>query len=202
MKTRQKIYLPLKRAIAIFGSLVGIVFCLVLFWWWVFPINLISSKGHPFFLQERYGKKEKVFKVIKFRTMKVDADPNKAPNEIDAAKRKTMETRFGSFLRKTSIDETPQLFNILAGQMAFIGPRPGSAHNEEDLRELRKKYSPNAFDVRPGMSGLAQVKMRRTHNPELKAKLDAEYASTFSLFLDTKLFIFTILNLFSSVKGE
>ena len=72
-----------------------------------------------------------------------------------------MDTKFGKFLRKTSLDETPQLFNILLGQMAFIGPRPGSAHNEEHLRECREKFTPNAYDVKPGISGYAQVKMKR-----------------------------------------
>ena len=141
MTKRQKLYLPFKRLIGIIGSLVGIVFCLALLWWWVIPINLIVTKGHPFFLQERYGKNEKVFKIIKLRSMKYDANANIAPNDMTPTMQRSMETKFGSFLRKTSIDETPQLFNIFIGQMAFIGPRPGSAHNEDYLRECRNKYT-------------------------------------------------------------
>jgi O-antigen biosynthesis protein WbqP len=74
--------------------------------------------------------------------MKLDANPNLAPSDMDEKNQKSMETGFGKFLRKTSIDETPQLLNIFVGQMAFIGPRPGSAHNEEYLRECRLKYIP------------------------------------------------------------
>ena len=202
MKTGQKIYLPFKRAIGIFGSFLGIIFCLVLLWWWVLPVNAIVTKGHPFFVQERYGKNQKVFKMPKFRSMKIDADPNLAPSEANDETRLKMYTRFGSFLRKTSIDETPQLFNILFGQMAFIGPRPGSAHNEEYLRECRLKYSPNAFDVRPGMSGLAQIKMKRKHDPEIKASLDHEYVKNLSFWMDIKIFAYSTLLLFGIGRGK
>ena len=126
MKIHQKIYLPFKRLIGIFGSLVGIIFCFSLLWWWVIPVNAIVTKGHPFFVHERYGKHEKVFKMIKFRSMKLSANPNLAPSDMDEETQKSMDTGFGKFLRKTSIDDTPQLLNIFIGQMAFIGPRPGS----------------------------------------------------------------------------
>lgn len=142
MKTSQKIYLPFKRLIGIFGSFIGIIVCFILLWWWVIPVNAVVTKGHPFFVHERYGKNQKVFKMIKFRSMKLDANPNLAPSDMDEKNQKSMETGFGKFLRKTSIDETPQLLNIFVGQMAFIGPRPGSAHNEEYLRECRLKYIP------------------------------------------------------------
>ena len=149
MKTHQKIYLPFKRLIGLFGSLIGIIVCFALLWWWVIPVNAIVTKGHPFFVQERYGKHKKSFKMIKFRSMKLEADPNLAPSDMDASKQASMDTGFGKFLRATSIDETPQLLNIFCGKMAFIGPRPGSAHNEEFLRECREKYTPNAYDVKP-----------------------------------------------------
>jgi lipopolysaccharide/colanic/teichoic acid biosynthesis glycosyltransferase len=74
--------------------------------------------------------------------MKMTANPNLAPSDMDEETQKSMDTGFGKFLRKTSVDETPQLLNIFVGQMAFIGPRPGSAHNEEYLRECRLKYIP------------------------------------------------------------
>ena len=202
LRKSQKMYLPIKRLIGIIGSIIGIAFCLALFWWWVFPINCIVTKFHPFFLQERYGKNQKVFKIIKFRSMRVDADPNLAPSDMSEENQYLMDTAFGAFLRKTSLDETPQLLNILFGQMAFIGPRPGSAHNEEFLRECRLKYTPNAFDVKPGISGYAQVKMKREHDPEFKAFWDHKYALRMSLCFDAGLFVYTILKIFGAVKGR
>ena len=202
MRTSQKLYLPLKRLIGIVGSLIGILFCLVFFWWWILPINLIVTKGHPFFVQERYGKNKKIFKLLKFRSMKIDANPDLAPSDINSDTQDSMETKFGSFLRKASLDETLQLFNIFVGQMAFIGPRPGSAHNEEFLKECREKYNPSAYDVKPGISGYAQIKMKRKHDPEFKAYWDHRYVERMSLFFDIGIFIYTILKLFGAVKGR
>lgn len=202
MKTSQRIYLPFKRLIGILGSFVGVIVCFVFLWWWVIPVNAIVTRGHPFFVQERYGKNKKIFKMIKFRSMKMDADPNLAPSDMGEKKQKSMETKFGAFLRKTSIDETPQLINIFIGQMAFIGPRPGSAHNEEHLRECREKYTPSAFDVKPGISGYAQIKMKREHDPEFKAEWDSKYVERMSLWFDIEIFGYTILKIFGAVKGR
>lgn len=202
MKAHQKVYLPFKRLIGIIGSIIGIIFCFVLLWWWIIPVNAIVTRGHPFFVQERYGKHKKVFKMIKLRSMKLDADPNLAPSDMDINKQASMDTGFGKFLRKTSIDETPQLLNIFVGQMAFIGPRPGSAHNEEYLRECREKYTPNAYDVKPGISGYAQIKMKRDHNPEFKAELDHRYVERMSFHFDFSIFGYTILKVFGAVKGR
>lgn len=202
MKKSQKIYLPFKRIIGIVGSLFGIIFCIVLLWLWIIPVNAIVTKGHPFFLQERYGKNKKVFKMIKFRSMKLDVNPNLAPSDMDQNTQKEMYTSFGKFLRKSSIDETPQLFNVLVGHMAFVGPRPGSAHNEEFLRECREKYTPNAYDVKPGITGYAQIKMKREHDPEFKAEWDHKYVLRMSLWFDIKIFFYTILKIFGVVKGR
>ena len=202
MKKSQKFYLPFKRLIGIFGSIIGIIVCFIFLWWWIIPVNAIVTKGHPFFVQERYGKKQKVFKMIKFRSMKLEADPNLAPSDMDVSKQKSMYTGFGKFLRRSSIDETPQLLNIFVGQMAFIGPRPGSAHHEEHLRECRLKYTPNAFDVKPGISGYAQRKMKREHDPEFKAEWDHKYVLRMSLWFDVKIFVYTILKMFGAVKGR
>lgn len=202
MRTSQKIYLPFKRLIGIFVSLIGLIVCIALLWWWIIPINAIVTKGHPFFAQERIGKHKKVFKMIKFRSMRTDVNPNLAPSDMNEQSQKDMSTKFGKFLRATSIDETPQLLNILVGQMAFIGPRPGSAHNEEFLVECREKYTPNAYDVKPGISGYAQVKMKREHDPEFKAKWDSEYAKRMNFFFDCGIFFYTILKLFGAVKGR
>ena len=202
MTLTKKIYLPFKRVIAIIGSIIGIFFCIGLLWWWVIPINLIVTKGHPFFAQERYGKHKKIFKMIKFRSMKLDANSDLPPSEMDEETQKKMYTKFGSFLRKTSIDETPQLFNVFIGQMAFIGPRPGSAHSEEYLKECREKYTPNAYDVLPGISGYAQIKMKREHDPEFKAYCDHIYVKKMNLWFDFKIFIYTIFKLFGVAKGR
>lgn len=202
MKKHQKFYLPFKRLVGILGSLVGILVCSVFLWWWVIPVNAIVTKGHPFFAHERYGKNEKVFRMIKFRSMKLDANPNLAPSDMDEEQQKSMNTKFGNFLRKTSIDETPQLLNIFVGQMAFIGPRPGSAHNEEYLREARNKFNPSAFDVKPGISGYAQIKMKREHDPDYKAYWDHRYVERMSLWFDIGVFFYTILKIFGAVKGR
>ena len=201
MSRRQKFYLPFKRLIGIIGSLVGIVFCLVVLWWWVLPVNIIVTKGHPFFAQKRIGKKKKVFTLVKFRSMKYNANPNLAPSNMQENAQKDMETGFGKFLRVSSIDETLQLFNILGGNMAFIGPRPGAAINEEELIVEREKYTPNAYDVKPGLSGLAQINMKRNHNPAEKAEYDHEYVVKMSFWLDTKLFFKTIFGVCGRKDG-
>lgn len=202
MKVSKKVYLTFKRIIGIIGSLIGILFCVALLWWWVIPVNLIVTKGHPFFAQERYGKHKKIFKMIKFRSMKLDANSDLPPSEMNEETQRNMYTKFGSFLRKTSIDETPQLFNVLIGQMAFIGPRPGSAHSEEFLKQCREKYTPNAYDVLPGISGYAQIKMKREHDPEYKAYCDHKYVEKMSLWFDFKIFVYTVFKLFGVAKGR
>lgn len=197
-KASQRFYMPIKRLIGLVGSMVGITVCFLLLWWWILPINTVVTKGHPFFQQERLGKHKRVFKLVKFRSMKIDANPNFAPSNMTAEKQLSMETRFGRFLRKTSLDETMQLFNILLGDMAFIGPRPGASINEEVLVSERERYSPSAYEVKPGLSGLAQVRMRRNHDPKEKARYDHEYVANISFFNDVKLFLATVLRLFNS----
>ena len=116
IKTSQKIYLPFKRLIGIFGSFVGIIFCFFLLWWWVIPVNAIVTKGHPFFARHRIGKDGKAFRCVKFRSMRNDVDPHMTSRDANS---NFGITGFGKFLRATSIDETPQLLNIFIGQMAF-----------------------------------------------------------------------------------
>lgn len=202
MCTSQKIYLPLKRLIGVVGSIIGIIFCVALLWWWVLPLNIISTHGHPFFVQKRLGKNKKVFKLLKFRSMKVGENPNLPPYKLTKKEQAKMDTWFGPFLRGSSIDESLQLFNILKGDMAFVGPRPGAAVNEEYLVECRERFTPNAFEVKPGITGYAQIKMRRRHTPEFKAKWDSQYVKRMSLWFDIKLFLYTILKIFGAVKGR
>lgn len=199
---KQNKYLFFKRLIDLFGSIAGIVFCFTLIWWWVTIINFFTTKGHPFFVHYRYGKGKKVFGLLKFRSMKISANPNLAPSKMNKNIQESMDTNFGKFLRKTSIDETLQLFNILVGQMSFVGPRPGAAKNEEELAILRLTYKPNAFDVKPGLTGYAQTRMNRDHNPKEKAYFDHYYVSRMSFILDFKIFFYTILRIFGAVKGR
>lgn len=201
MTKGQKVYLFFKRIIDIFGAFIGILVCAPLLWWWIIIVNTIVTKGHPVFVQQRVGKHKKVFGLIKFRSMKVSAKEI-APSDMTPEMQASMDTKFGKFLRKTSLDETLQLLNIFVGQMSFIGPRPGAAHNEEELIKLRESYSSNAFDVKPGLSGYAQVMMNREHDPAEKAKYDHEYVLKINFGLDAKIFFKTIFRIFGSIKGR
>ncbi len=198
MKKSQKIYLPFKRFISIVGSLIGILFCGLLLWWWVIPINAIVTKGHPFFARHRIGKNGKPFRCLKFRSMKIDADPHMTSRD---AKTKDSTTKFGKFLRKTSIDETLQLFNIFIGQMAFIGPRPLIDVNE-DVITINKRKENGSIVLRPGLSGYAQIHKRGDLDPEMKAMYDGIYLEHFCLWWDIKIFVYTILKVFGAAKGR
>lgn len=201
MSKSQKVYTIFKNIIDFIGSILGILVCFTLLWWWIFIINLFVTRGHPVFRQERLGKNKKIFKILKFRTMKKEANPYLPPSEISGEQYYKMETSFGRFLRKTSLDETLQLFNILFGQMSFIGPRPGAAINENNLILEREKFIPNAYMVKPGLSGLAQISLSDKHNASLKAEIDSKYVSNISFLLDAKLFFKTIFCFFNSFNG-
>ncbi len=152
----------------------------------------IGSPGPILFRQQRLGKDEVPFTIYKFRTMKIDANPNVGAEDLHD-EYKNMVPKFALFLRKSRIDELPQLWNIFRGDMSFVGPRPQmSKEYELPLYEERKKYSPSPFMVRPGLTGLAQVKMNCTHDIDRKAKYDAEYVQNFTLFQDFKIFFATI----------
>ena len=197
MNKKQKVYLPFKRLIDIIVSIICIPICLVFFWWWIFIINLVVSKGHPFFAQRRYGRNNKVFRILKFRTMKCDADSYLPPSDMDGLTQYNMETGFGHFLRKTQLDETLQLFNILVGQMSFVGPRPGAAKNEDNLVIKREKLSKDIYSLRPGLTGLAQIELNENkHDPKLKAEKDYEYLKNVSFTLDIKIFLKTLFKFF------
>ena len=146
-------------------------------------IGAVKMKGNPFFTQERPGLHEKIFKLIKFRTMTNEKDKN--GNLLPDEKRLTS---YGKFLRSTSLDELPELINILKGDMAIIGPRP-----------LLVRYLPrynkeqhHRHDVRPGLTGYAQVNGRNALTWEKKFKLDVWYVKNISMMLDIKIFISTI----------
>ena len=198
---KQKFYLFWKRCIDLFGSILGITL--------LSPLILIcaivtkcTSRGPIFFKQERVGRHEKLFKLLKFRSMRIDA-PEIAPVDITAEQQKQMTTKWGSFMRKTSLDEIPQLFNIFVGQMSFIGPRPSQGYSVEPaLIDMRRSYSPSVYEIKPGISGYAQVVLHRDHDEKKKAACDAYYVKNFSFWMDCKLFFRTIFGIFGEEKGR
>lgn len=198
MKTSQKIYLPFKRLIALFGSILGIIVCFALLWWWVIPVNAIVTKGHPFFARHRIGQNGKAFRCIKFRSMRNDADPHMTSRDENMT---SQITGFGRFLRASSIDETPQLLNIFIGQMAFIGPRPLIDVNE-DVITINKRKENGSIALKPGLSGYAQIHQRGDLDPETKAMYDGIYYEKFSFWMDVKIFVYTILRVFGAAKGR
>lgn len=150
-------------------------------------VGAIKMKGNPFFTQLRPGKNEKIFKLIKFRTMTCEKDEKGEllPDEVRL-------TRYGKILRSTSLDELPELFNIFVGHMSIVGPRP-----------LLVKYLPlyseeqhHRHDVRPGLTGYAQVHGRNAISWEKKFELDIEYINKISLFGDIMIIIQTVLSVF------
>ena len=164
----------------------GIVLIVPLFF--VAILVKLTSKGSVFFKQERFGLNSKPFTLYKFRSM-TEGAPIKANSEFEDIT--NYVTPFGMFIRKTSIDELPQLINIIKGDMSFIGPRP-LAITDEKVLALRKKSG--ADRVRPGISGLAQVNGRNNITDEKKAAYDAKYASRLSIQLDMVLIIETLVS--------
>lgn len=148
----------------------------------------IDSKGPIIFKQKRIGKDKKYFNIYKFRTMKIDT-PKEMPTHM-LKNPDTFITKVGHFLRKTSLDELPQLFNILKGDMSVIGPRP-ALWNQYDLINERDKY--NANNIRPGLTGLAQISGRDELEISMKAKVDGEYIRKMGLIMDTKCFFGTFI---------
>ena len=148
---------------------------------------LIDDPGPIFFTQKRVGIHKKYFKILKFRAMKVST-PHDVPTHLLENPEQYI-TRVGKILRKTSLDELPQIFNIFAGQMAVIGPRP-ALWNQDDLIAERDKYGAN--DVKPGLTGWAQINGRDELEIPVKAKLDGEYVQRISFGMDLKCFFGTI----------
>lgn len=148
------------------------------------PLVAIAMKGNPFFVQERAGKDGKAFKVIKYRSMnnKRDADGNLLPNEQRI-------TKFGKLMRKLSIDELPQLFNIFMGQMSVVGPRPLHMKYNDRYNDFQRQR----LLVKPGLTGLAQVSGRNAISWEEKFEKDVEYIEKCSLITDLKIIFQTVV---------
>ncbi len=182
----------LKRMIDLLLSFVGIVILAI-------PMGIIAiaikldSKGPVFFKQKRVGLHKEYFDILKFRTMRTDT-PHDAPTH-ELSDPKKWITKVGGFLRKTSLDELPQLFNIFTGKMSVIGPRP-ALWNQEDLIAERDRYGAN--DVKPGLTGWAQINGRDELEIPIKAKLDGEYVTHMSFIFDCKCFFGTIASVLHS----
>ena len=149
----------------------------------------LDSPGPVVFKQKRVGLHKTHFNILKFRTMRIDT-PRDCPTHLLENPQQWI-TRVGGFLRKTSLDELPQIFNIFAGHMSIIGPRP-ALWNQFDLIEERDKYGAN--DVMPGLTGWAQINGRDELPIDVKAKLDGEYVEKQSLAFDIKCFVGTVVS--------
>jgi O-antigen biosynthesis protein WbqP len=153
--------------------------------------SCLLTQGCPiFFKQPRLGQSGKIFKMYKFRTMKNNTPSDVATHLLENPKQHN--TWFGSFLRKYSIDEFPQLFNIIKGDMKFIGPRP-TLENQEDLIQLRKAYG--TIDCIPGVTGWAQINGRDKNTVKQKAKMELWYKDNKSFSLQCKIIFLTIKNM-------
>lgn len=179
----------------IFEFLISLI-CLIIF----SPIFLIiaiciklNSKGPVFFTQMRIGKNNELFKLYKFRTMKVGT-PNVATDKLIDPK--SYLTTVGQFLRKTSLDELPQLINVIKGDMAFVGPRP-ALYNQYNLKDLRTEAG--VHTLLPGITGWAQINGRDHNNDAQKTALDKYYLEHKSLSLDIKILFMTV---FKVAKAE
>ena len=172
-----------------FDIILSALAILVLSWLFIILAIIIkgTSKGPIFFKQKRVGRDKTYFNILKFRTMRIDT-PKDVPTHLLTDPDQYITT-IGRFLRKTSLDELPQLFNILIGDMAIVGPRP-ALWNQEDLIAERDLYDANA--VRPGLTGLAQVSGRDELPIPVKARYDGEYVDNISFVKDMMLIVKTI----------
>ena len=189
----------IKRFIDFMLSLVGLIVLSPVFIIIALIIK-ISSPGPVFFKQKRVGIHKTYFNILKFRTMRTDT-PKDMPTHLLENPEKYI-TPIGKFLRKTSLDELPQIINILAGDMSIIGPRP-ALWNQYDLIEERDKYGAN--DVMPGLTGWAQINGRDELEIDVKAKLDGVYVANLSFKFDVKCFFGTIISVLKSdgvVEGK
>ena len=184
----------IKRGLDLFLSAAAILFLLPV-WIGICLAIKLDSKGPVLFRQKRVGIHRTYFHILKFRTMRTDT-PKDVPTHLLSNPDQYI-TRVGKFLRRTSLDELPQIFNILKGEMSIIGPRP-ALWNQQDLLTEREKYGAN--DVMPGLTGWAQINGRDELEIPEKAKLDGEYVKRIGFGMDVRCFVGTIASVIRS-KG-
>lgn len=191
---RQRVYIKIKRVVDILLSGAGLVVLSPVFLGVMLAIKLEDGWRAPvFFSQKRVGNHRTYFQLYKFRSMKLDA-PHDMPTHLLRDPEQYI-TKVGKVLRRTSLDELPQIFNILKGDMSVIGPRP-ALWNQEDLLAERDKYGAN--DVAPGLTGWAQINGRDELEIDVKARFDGEYVEKLSLLFDVRCFFGTILHVLRS----
>jgi O-antigen biosynthesis protein WbqP len=180
--------MKIKRLIDIILSLIGLIVLSPIYLILIIAIK-VDSKGPVLFKQKRVGVNKNHFNILKFRTMRIDTPKDTPTHLLDNPDQ--WITKVGKFLRKTSLDELPQIWNIFVGEMSIIGPRP-ALWNQYDLIEERDKYKAN--DVPVGLTGWAQINGRDELPIDVKARLDGEYVEKISFCMDCKCFFGTIVS--------
>lgn len=198
----KKINLFIKRMIDFWGSLIGgIIISPILI---LISITIkLTSKGPIFFKQERLGKDGKVFKIWKFRTMVVGAE-NIGDGLFVTSEKDNRITEVGKVLRATSLDELPQLWNVIVGDMSLVGPRPPVTYFPYEGYSEYPKWAKQRFAMRPGVTGLAQVTVRNSVNWDEKIIIDNKYIEQFDIWVDIKILFKTMKKVFSreSIYGH
>lgn len=193
----RKLQLIIKRLFDICAASIMVVVLTVIPVFIIVPIAIkLTSKGPAVFVQQRSGKDGKVFNIYKFRTMKLPPEGTYSvggklykPNGELLEPSSTRITKIGAFLRKTSLDELMQLFNIINGTMSFVGPRPTLPYQAEAYNDEQKRR----FEMRPGVTGWAQVNGRNDLTWTEKIQYDIEYIDNFSIFMDIKILFKTVM---------
>jgi len=193
----KKLNLVLKRLMDILGSLIGLVILSPLLLIIGIAIKL-TSKGPVIFRQERLGKKGEVFEIMKFRTMVLNAENIGDGLTVKSEDDKRI-TKVGKFLRKTSLDELPQLFNVLGGSMSLVGPRPPVTYFPYDGYTNYPEWDKKRFSMKSGITGLAQVTVRNSVTWDDRIHVDNQYIDRFNIFLDIKIIFSTA---FKIIKPE
>ena len=187
-----------KRLFDLFISIIGLMICAL-------PMLVVAiaikceSKGPVIFKQERVGKNGKVFKIYKFRSMCVGAE--KTGSGVYSGKGDTRVTKVGKILRATSLDELPQFFNLLKGDMSLVGPRPPLTYHPWTWDKYTDEQK-RMFDVRPGITGWAQVNGRKDVEWNKRIRLNVWYVDHVSLWLDIKILFMTVFKVFSNADNE
>lgn len=206
IKTNKKVlYKITKRAIAIIGAIIGIILLIpTIILVYIARKILKEDQGPLFYKQLRYGKNGKIFRLYKFRSMCINADKKlkeyldnneDAKNEFEKTHKLQKDpriTKLGNFLRKTSLDELPQMINILKGEMSFVGPRPVISEEVEEYGVNKDKF----LSVTPGLTGYWQVNGRSNTTYEERMLMELYYVENCSLWLDTKIFFKTFITVF------
>lgn len=193
----RKINLCVKRCIDFVGSLIGIIVLSPVFLVIAIMIKT-SSKGPVFFKQKRLGKDGKVFKIIKFRTMIVNAEHIGDGLRVREGDDPRI-TKIGRVLRKTSLDELPQLLNVLNGSMSLVGPRPPATYHPYAGYKAYPDWAKKRFQMRPGITGLAQATVRNSASWDERIRIDNQYVDRFNIWLDIKILCMTVMRV---VKSE